>query len=96
MKECEYYLKQCYERAVADSNNFTDFASLLDFMWIALCHNEESKFYVDILESELLNRDLISHKIQTRQDFINMRRWERPDFNRMLYYISLVRDPIKY
>lgn len=96
MKECEYYLKQCYERAVADSNNFTDFASLLDFMWIALCYNEESKFYVDILESELLNRNLISHKIQTRQDFINMRRWELPDFDRMLYYISLMRDPIKY
>ncbi len=95
MKECEYYLRQCYERAVADSNNFTDFASLLDFMWIALCHNEESKFYVDILESELLNRNLISHKIQTRQDFIDMRRWGQPDFNRMLYYISLVRDPIK-
>ena len=95
MKECEYYLKQCYERAVADSNNFTDFASLLDFMWIALSYRALSKCYVDMLESELLNRKLISHNIQTREDFIAMRQWGQSDFNMMLYYILLIREPIK-
>ena len=95
MKGSEYYLKQCYEKAIANSKDFTDFEPLADFMLCALAHRKESFSYVDKLESELINRGLLHEKINERRDFIKNHTFNKPEFDRMLYYISLVRDPHK-
>jgi len=83
-----------YEEAIKNSKDFTDFEPLADFMLYALAFKTKSAPYVDKLESELLDRKILQTRINKREDFISSHSFCNPELNRVLYYISLIRDPL--
>lgn len=83
-----------FDEVIKDSKDFTDFKPLADFALEMLMWKERGKPFIDALEEKLLEKKLIKGRINKREDFIANHRWN-PDFDRMLYYISSVRDPLK-